>query len=261
MDLYREDYNTNSGMLLSKTVVTALYLCEVDPIKGQQHFDYASKDELTHLMNVAKLPKNEPRWTCRVWAKRVLEIASDKHWISLPALLGKSGCIVPSAEVPGLDTNGKFLHTIDRIELSAMATADLFLPARGKAIVFNNSAQWLINKRRIEPSSGSIRPSGTVPMEIDATGTAYLGEKPMQGVQHHPGRSGGPTIQARTKPMQDIQYHASRPANQTRTQKMQGINASARSLQTNSNKCSKCPRTFKDEADRAGHFQRNPNHR
>lgn len=89
MDLYRQDYPTNSGMLYSKSVVVALYVCQIDPTRGKQYLDYASGDDVTHLMDKRYLPSNEPIWSCRVWAKRVLDIAQQNRYIELPATLGK----------------------------------------------------------------------------------------------------------------------------------------------------------------------------
>lgn len=57
---------------------------------GKQHLDYATRDDVTHLMDTRYLPSNEPIWSCRVWAKNVLETARQNRFIELPATLGKS---------------------------------------------------------------------------------------------------------------------------------------------------------------------------
>lgn len=90
MDLVRQDYPSNSGMLGSKSVVVALYVGKMYPTRGKQYLDYASRDDVTHLMDRRYLPSNEPIWTCRVWVKRVLDIAEQHRYIDLPASLGKS---------------------------------------------------------------------------------------------------------------------------------------------------------------------------
>lgn len=89
MDLYSQKYATNSGMLFSKSVVVALWVGQIDPNMGKQHFDYASRDDVTHLMDKRYLPSNEPIWTCRVWAKTILDTAHRNRFIRLPATLGE----------------------------------------------------------------------------------------------------------------------------------------------------------------------------
>ncbi|KAJ4391474.1 hypothetical protein N0V93_005091 [Gnomoniopsis smithogilvyi] len=156
MDLYRQSFTSSSGMLQSRTVVVALYVGQMDPKMGKQHLDYASRDDLTHLMDKRYLPSNEPIWTCRIWAKTVLSIAHQNRYIQLPA-------------------------DLNRIDLSAMATADVNLPTQGMARTINTYA-WLNNVTRVLIGG---RSSGTVPMDIDSSGGQYLGPKPMQGVVFH----------------------------------------------------------------------------
>lgn len=71
-------------MLHSTSVVVALYVGQMDLKTGKAHLDYESRDDVTHLMDRRWLPNNEPVWTCRVWAKRVLNVAYQYHYIQLP---------------------------------------------------------------------------------------------------------------------------------------------------------------------------------
>lgn len=89
MDLYSQKYSSSSGMLFSKSVVVALFVGELAPGKTREYFEHAIRDDVTHLMDKRYLPENEPIWTCRVWAKKVLEIAQQIGCIRLPATLRK----------------------------------------------------------------------------------------------------------------------------------------------------------------------------
>lgn len=75
-------------MLFSQLVVVALYVGQLSPGATKEHFDYAFRDDGTHLMDKRYLPSNEPIWTCRVWAKRVLEVAQQNGYIRLPGTFG-----------------------------------------------------------------------------------------------------------------------------------------------------------------------------
>ncbi|ROV92533.1 hypothetical protein VSDG_06699 [Cytospora chrysosperma] len=155
LDLVRQTYPTRSGMLHSQSVVVALY---VGPI-AENCLDWASRDEVTHLMDPRyPIPRGEPRWTCRVWVKTVLEMAEHQRYIRLPAKL-------------------------DWIELSALATADRHINSMGNATQYNDT-EWLRNTTRAAAASSSR--SRTVPMDIDSTGgRGGGGAKPMQGIEYH----------------------------------------------------------------------------
>lgn len=177
LDLFRQTYPTRSGMLHSQSVVVALY---VGPI-AENCLDWASRDDVTHLMDPRYLPRGEPQWTCRVWVKTVLEMAERQRYIRLPAGL-------------------------DRIELSALATADQHINSMGNATQYNDT-EWLRYTTRAAAASSSR--SRTVPMDIDSTGgRGGGGAKPMQGIEYHgtarrQGGGGGGV-----KPMQGVEYQS-----------------------------------------------------
>ena len=86
LDLVRESYPTDSGMLQSRMVVVALYIGQV----SEARLEWASQDAITHLMERRHLPRGEPQWTCRVWVKTVLaKVAQDNQSKTLTKDLGK----------------------------------------------------------------------------------------------------------------------------------------------------------------------------
>lgn len=94
MDLYRESFLTDSGMLNTKNpaTVAALHIGSVT----QEQFKQACADDETGLPDKKskKIPLGEKEWTCDLWLLRVLELLergeNGVNWITLPADLSKS---------------------------------------------------------------------------------------------------------------------------------------------------------------------------
>lgn len=75
-------------MLNAKTLVVVFFLYDFGhSFPGARYLDWVTQDSITNLMNPQYLPAGEPRWTCRVWCKVVLEKAAWKDYIKLPASL------------------------------------------------------------------------------------------------------------------------------------------------------------------------------
>ncbi|KAH8752981.1 hypothetical protein F5883DRAFT_651138 [Diaporthe sp. PMI_573] len=119
LDLVRESYPTDSGMLQSRMVVAALYIGQV----SEARLEWASQDAVTYLMERRHLPRGEPQWTCRIWVKTVLaKVAEDNQSKTLT-------------------------EDLARIELAALATADKHRSTMGNAVKYNDDS-WLENTTR-----------------------------------------------------------------------------------------------------------------
>lgn len=82
MDLYREIRNVNNP-LRSKRLVICLRVA-----RSPGRDILARCAESIRLMDARALPKNEPQWTCRVWAKQFLLSLSNARCIQLPTGIG-----------------------------------------------------------------------------------------------------------------------------------------------------------------------------
>lgn len=84
MDLYYEHRPTRDPTK-SATMVVSLKIAHAPPVHVLKHYAAAVR-----LMDLRYLPRDEVRWSCRVWVKELLKVLSRDGHISLPLTPGMS---------------------------------------------------------------------------------------------------------------------------------------------------------------------------
>lgn len=88
MDLYQE-IRSVSNPLLSRSMVVILRIANSP---GMQVLRQCASS--IGLMDPRFLPREERRWTCRVWVKQFLLALHNRRYVELPSSIGKeSDCL------------------------------------------------------------------------------------------------------------------------------------------------------------------------
>ncbi|KAL2136862.1 hypothetical protein VTI74DRAFT_588 [Chaetomium olivicolor] len=144
LELYRQ-IRPSSNPMKSSVLVVCLKIANLTDVNA---LDACSSQKKVPLMTPS-VPYNEPRWTCRVWVKAVLDSLATNNIISLPA-----------GGVRELEQHCQFVADKHK----ALGNTGF------SAAVYNDLNQWMsLGKTPISNSTGGSC-SGATPMDIDSTG-------------------------------------------------------------------------------------------